>query len=198
MFSHPGVGGRGGRRPRVAIDMDEVIADSLAKHLRVYNLAFGAALGLEGRSIEEVVPSEHAPALDDLIREPGFFADLEEIPGSRHAVRALSEHYEVFVASAAMEVPTSFAAKFNWLRERFPFVPPSHIVFCGDKGVLDVDYLIDDTPRHFERFRGTPILFSAPHNRHELRYRRVDGWEDVLRLLLPRDENDQLVTLTPE
>jgi len=188
MFSHPGVGGRGGRRPRVAIDMDEVIADSLAKHLRVYNLAFGAALGLEGRSIEEVVPSEHAPALDDLIREPGFFADLEEIPGSRDAVRALSEHYEVFVASAAMEVPTSFAAKFTWLRERFPFVPPSHIVFCGDKGVLDVDYLIDDTARHFERFRGTPILFSAPHNRHEQRYRRVDGWEDVLRLLLPRDE----------
>jgi 5'(3')-deoxyribonucleotidase len=170
--------------------MDEVIADSVGKHLRAYNLAFGATLGLAGRSIEEVVPAEHVPALDDLIRQPGFFADLEEIPGSRDAVRALGEHYEVFVASAAMEVPTSFAAKFTWLRERFPFVPPSHIVFCGDKGVLDVDYLIDDTPRHFERFRGTPILFSAPHNRHERRYQRVEGWDDVLRLLLPRTRGD--------
>jgi hypothetical protein len=63
-----------------------------------------------------------------------------------------------------MDVPTSFDDKFAWLREHFPFIPPSHIVFCGDKSVLDVDYMIDDEPRHFARFRGTPVLFSAPQN----------------------------------
>jgi 5'(3')-deoxyribonucleotidase len=58
-------------------------------------------------------------------------------------------------------------------------------VFCGDKGVLDVDYLIDDTARHFARFRGTPILFDAPHNRAEKRYTRVRDWDEVRRMLLP-------------
>jgi 5'(3')-deoxyribonucleotidase len=175
------------RRMRIAIDMDEVIADCLSKHLRAYNEVFGGRLthgDLDGCCLEEAVPEEQAAATADLVHQPGFFADLEEIEGSRETVRALAERYEVFIASAAMEVPSSFAAKYAWLRERFPFIPPSHIVFCGDKSVLDVDYLIDDTPRHFERFRGTPILFDAPHNRDERRYQRVRNWTEVRELLL--------------
>lgn len=177
-----------GRRLRIAIDMDEVIADFRAKHLRAYNRAFGGSLtndDLGGRALEEIVPAGHAEAAQKLVLEPGFFRDLDEIEGSRDVVRELSERYEVFIATAAMEVPTSFAAKFAWLRERFPFIPPSHIVFCGDKGVLDVDYLIDDTARHFAHFRGTPLLFGAPHNQAERGHRRVESWEDVRRLLLP-------------
>jgi 5'-nucleotidase len=175
------------RRLRVAIDMDEVIADSLGKHLRLYKQVFGHELDrrdLDGRTLEEAVPPAHLATLSALERDPGFFRDLEEIEGSREVVRELAEHHEVFIATAAMEIPTSFAAKYAWLRERFPFIPPSHIVFCGDKGVLDVDCLIDDTPRHFLRFRGTPVLFSAPHNLHEHRYHRVRGWSEVRPLLL--------------
>jgi 5'-nucleotidase len=175
-------------RLRVAIDMDETIADSLGKHLAAYNRTFARSLtlaDLDGRSLEATVPEAHLAALDEIQSDPGYFADLHEIEGSREVVRELCEQYEVFIASAAMEVPTSFAAKYAWLRQRFPFIPPSHIVFCGDKAVLDADYLIDDTPRHFARFRGTPVLFSAPHNRDESRYLRVAGWEDVRRLLLP-------------
>jgi len=176
---------------RVAIDMDEVIADSLAKYLRAYNEAFGERLtprDLDGKSLEESVPQERAAATRDLLLQPGFFRDFEVIPGSREVVAELSRHYEVFIASAAMEVPTTFADKYAWLREHFPFVPESHVVFCGDKAVLDVDYLIDDSPRHFARFRGTPLLFSAPHNRYETRYLRVADWQDVRRLLLEPGE----------
>jgi 5'(3')-deoxyribonucleotidase/uncharacterized protein with PQ loop repeat len=186
--SRPGTRGGSERRVRIAIDMDEVIADSLGKHLRAYNQAFGAHLtrgDLDGRSLEEAVPNADAEATRRLVLAPGFFADLDLVEGSREVVRELTDRYEVFIASAAMEVPTSFADKYAWLRERFPFIPPSHILFCGDKGVLDVDYLIDDTARHFERFRGTPVLFSAPHNLRETRFRRVEGWEEVRRMLLP-------------
>lgn len=175
------------RRTRIAIDMDEVIADFRSKHLRAYNEAFGAALTLRdlgGRSLDEIVPASHAEAARRMVLEPGFFEDLDEIEGSREVVLELTERYEVFIATAAMEVPTSFAAKYSWLRERFSFIPPSHIVFCGDKGVLDVDYLIDDTARHFERFRGTPVLFGAPHNGPETRFRRVESWEEVRRMFL--------------
>lgn len=170
------------RRLRVAVDMDEVLADSLGKHLRAYNAAFGASLtaaDLDGAGLEASIPDAHAAATRALLLEPAFFRDLDVIAGSQEALRALSDRYEVFVASAAMEVPSSFAAKYAWLREHFPFIPPSHIVFCGDKAVLDADYLIDDTPRHFERFGGTPILFDAPHNRAETRFVRAAGWDHV-------------------
>ncbi len=177
----------GHRRLRIAIDMDEVIADTLGAHLRAYNAAFGESLtrtDLGGRNLAEVVPEERVERTEELVLAPGFFRDIPVMPGSQEVVRALAARYEVFVASAAMEVPTSFADKFAWLEEHFPFIPPSHLVFCGDKGVLDVDYLIDDSPRQFARLRGTPVLFSARHNREETRYLRVSSWADVRRLLL--------------
>ncbi len=52
----------------------------------------------------------------------------------------------------------------QWLEEHFPFIPPSRIVFCGDKNIINADVLIDDRSRHFKDFRGTGILFTAPHN----------------------------------
>jgi 5'-nucleotidase len=193
--------GTSARRLRVAIDMDDVLADTIAKQLRAYNAAFDANLTrehLQGRSLEETVPADRAAATSGLVLAPGFFRDLEVMPESQEVVRALAERYEVFIASAAMEVPTSFADKYAWLREHFPFIPPSHVVFCGDKGVLDVDYLIDDTARQFRNFRGVPVLFTAPHNRGETRYLRVHGWRDVARILLRREPPALAATPAPD
>ena len=187
------VAGTPARRLRIAIDMDETIADSLGKQLGAYNKAFGARVtpdDLDGQHLHDLVPADRADHARDLFHDPAFFLDLELIDGSREVIRDLAQRHEVFIASAAMEVPTSFAAKYAWLREHFAFIPTSHLVFCGDKSVLDVDVLIDDTPRHFERFRGTPILFSAPHNQQEQRYRRVSSWDEVRRLLLEGPTSD--------
>jgi hypothetical protein len=70
-------------------------------------------------------------------------------------------------ASAAMEVPFSFEAKSKWLQKHFPFVPPSRILFCGDREIINADSLVDDTSRHFVRFRGIGVLFTALHNARE-------------------------------
>jgi 5'(3')-deoxyribonucleotidase len=56
--------------------------------------------------------------------------------------------------------------------------------FCGDKGIVDADYMIDDEPRHFRSFRGTGILFSAPHNLEETAYERVSSWHEIRQKLL--------------
>jgi 5'(3')-deoxyribonucleotidase len=49
----------------------------------------------------------------------------------------------------------------------------------GDKGIIAADCLINDRARHFARFKGCPLLFSAPRNAGEGRYPRVDSWKDV-------------------
>ena len=174
------------RRLRIAIDMDEVMADSLAEYLRRYNAAYGTSLtasDMRGHHLEDYVPSEHRAATEAML-DASFFEDLAVLPDCQDVVRELMERYEVFVASAAMDVPYSFDAKYRWLRRHFPFIPPTHIVFCGDKTVVDADYLIDDRARHFARFRGTPLLFSAPHNAAETRYLRVASWKEVRERLL--------------
>ena len=165
--------------------MDEVIADTLQKFMSVCNTELGLGLtksDLTGRNIWDVIGKEHFPTLKGFVSEEDFFADLDVMPDSQDVIRRLMERYEVFISSAAMEVPTSFAAKFDWLKLHFGFIPASHIVFCGDKSILNADYLIDDNSRHFERFRGEGILFSAPHNSNVEGYRRVHTWKEVDRL----------------
>ena len=106
------------------------------------------------------------------------------MPDAQRVIERLGSRYEIFIATAAMEVPTSFNAKYAWLGRHFPFVAPSHIVFCGDKGILDAEYLIDDNPRQLRRFGGEGILFSAPHNIACHEFRRIEDWPAAERLFL--------------
>ncbi len=176
--------GASARRLRIAIDMDEVMADALAEQIRRYNAAFDAALGIDdltGRHLEECVPVEHR-SMTDAMFDASFFEDLALFPDCQDVIRELAERHDVFIVTAAMDVPLSFDAKYRWLRRHFPFIPTSNLVFCGDKSIIDADYLIDDRARHFERFRGKPLLYSAPHNAAESRYPRVSSWAEVREL----------------
>ncbi len=167
---------------RIAVDMDEVMADTVAEHIRRYNEDFRTEISpedMEGKWLWQCVPKQHLAALQGYLDEPQFFRHLPVMPGAQRVLERLSRDHEIFIASAAMEVPSSFAAKFEWIQEHFPFIRPSHTVFCGDKGILAADYLIDDNPRQLRSFRGTGLLFSSPHNRHVKDWIRVEDWDAV-------------------
>lgn len=172
---------------RICVDMDEVMADALAEHLLRYNRHYGEQItpaDLEGKWLWDVVSTDRHWVLDSHLRSPDFFEALQVMPESQRVMRRLQMNYEVFIATAAMEVPTSFEQKFRWLERYFPFVPASHIVYCGDKGILRADYLIDDNPRQLRRFEGEGILFSSPHNQGVKGYRRVKDWLEVEAMFL--------------
>jgi 5'(3')-deoxyribonucleotidase len=178
---------------RLCIDMDETIADAAAEYLGRYNRDHGTSLSkadLTGRTIYDVVHADHRERVTAYFHSDDFFVDLPVIPDSQRVIAALMEKYEVFIASAAMEFPSSFLPKFRWLERHFPFIDPMKIVFCGDKSILHADYLIDDHPHHFKNFQGEGILFSAPHNHGVIGYRRVEDWRDVEGLLLGEQRMD--------
>lgn len=166
---------------RIAIDMDEVIADFTPKHLRLFNEKFNENIilsDLQGTRLRELRP-ELVHEIISFLQDPYFFRDLEVMKDSQAVIKELSREYEIFITTAAMEFPTSFTAKYEWLKEHFGFLDDMNFVFCGDKSIIHADYLIDDNVRHFERFCGQGILFTAPHNIHETRYVRVNDWMDV-------------------
>jgi 5'(3')-deoxyribonucleotidase len=174
-------------RKRICVDMDEVMADAVAEHLLRYNRDFSESVtvaDLEGKWLWDIVHHERHAALESYLRSEDFFAVLEVMPESQRVMRALQDRYEVFIATAAMEVPTSFSAKYEWLGDHFPFIPASHIVFCGDKSILKADYLVDDNPRQLARFHGEGILYTSPHNVNVTGYRRVKNWLEVEELFL--------------
>jgi 5'-nucleotidase len=175
-----------GRRLRIAVDMDEVIADAFSKHLRQYNQRAGTNLTpklVSEKGLGALIPVGQREEFNAIPHTDGFFADIELIAGSREALLELSRKHEIYITSAAMEVPSSFADKFQWLQRHFPFIPPSRIVFCGDKGIINADVLIDDRSRHFKEFPGTGILFTAPHNVGEAADLRANNWNDVMEIL---------------
>ena len=176
-----------GTKQRIAIDMDEVLADTLAQFLAEYNREFGENLTkahLTERKLAEIIPADRRARLRSYAKTPGFFRDIPVMPGSAPVLQELRERYEVFIATAAMEFPSSFSEKYEWIKAHFPDFPDSHIVFCGDKSVVATDFLIDDSPRHFDRFAGQGFLYTAPHNLKENRYPRLNDWADVRRQFL--------------
>ncbi|GMK38089.1 putative 5'(3')-deoxyribonucleotidase [Paenibacillus sp. CCS19] len=167
---------------KIAIDMDEVMADFSSKHLRLFNHKFQDSLTIEelqGTRLRNLRP-HMAAEITAIIDEDNFFRDLSVVEGSQEVIRELSKDYEIYITTAAMEHPTSFHGKYEWLREHFSFISPMNYVFCGDKSIINADYLIDDNSRNFRGFRGQGLLFTAPHNRDETGFIRVNSWYEVL------------------
>ena len=163
------------------------MADALTEHLLRYNRDHDEQItkeDLHGKWLWDVVSTDRHPMLEMYLRSEDFFAVLDVMPESQRVMKALQQKYEVFIATAAMEVPTSFAAKYHWLERHFPFIPASHIVYCGDKGILRADYLIDDNPRQLRRFSGEGILYSAQHNVNVTGFPRVKDWLEVEAMFL--------------
>ena len=167
--------------------MDEVMADALGEHLLRYNRHYGEQItvaDLEGKWLWEVVSTDRHEVLDSYMRSEDFFEAMAVMPDSQRVMHRLQMSYEVFIATAAMEIPSSFQQKYRWLAKHFPFIPASNIVYCGDKSILRADYLIDDNPRQLRRFTGEGILYSSPHNLGVQGYKRVNDWVEVEELFL--------------
>ena len=171
---------------RIAIDMDEVLADPLHKFIQLYNRDHQVPLDLiiePGTEIFHNVPEEVSGKWYEYINEKGFFRDLPVIEGAVEAVQQLQQKYEVYIVSAAMQFRNSLEDKLDWLGDHFPFIDWKYIVFCGDK-IVDVEVMIDDRINNFKNFNGRALLFSSPHNLLVNGYERVNNWQEVLDRLL--------------
>jgi 5'(3')-deoxyribonucleotidase len=167
---------------RICVDMDEVMADTLAEHLRRYNQTFDEDVTLDdlaGKGLWEIAPVDRQAQLRAFLDAEDFFEVLDVIPDSQQVLEKLSARFEIFIATQAMVVPNSLGPKYRWLQRHFSFIPPTHYVFCGTKSILRADYLIDDQPRNLIRFEGQGLLYSAPHNLEVTGFVRVNNWLEV-------------------
>ena len=174
-------------RKSIAIDMDDTVADTLQRHIAWYEKEFGIRLAKEnmsGKKIYDVVAPEHLNQVRNFPRHPDFFRDLNPIDNAVEVIRELSTRFDIYFVSAAMEYPSSFNAKYDWLRSYFPFISDMNYVFCGFKGMLNCDYLIDDSSRHIDAFKGEGLLFTAESNLHEQGYNRINNWLEARKFFM--------------
>ena len=110
-------------KPRIALDMDEVIADIMAKFLDVYEEQYGRRLQREEYWGKKIYRIEGVQELRGVLFEDGFFRDLKVMPHSQEVVRELQKDYDVFITTAAMEFRNCLRDKYDWLQEHFSLYP---------------------------------------------------------------------------
>lgn len=172
------------KKPSLAIDMDGVIADTESHFITWYHKDYGVHINREdliGKPESEAFPDKQA--VWKFVNSPGFFRTLPVMPGAIETVKELMNDFEVYIVSAAMEFPQSLFEKHQWLQEHFPFISWKNIVLCGDKSIIDTDYMIDDHFKNLDFCKGKAILFHAAHNATTDRHQRVHSWEEVKVLL---------------
>jgi 5'(3')-deoxyribonucleotidase len=173
------------RRKRIAIDMDNVMADITSQLLSWYHRATGLLLSVDDMIGKDEIAVFPEPAISrQFLYEPGFFSEAPVMPDAQEVIAELNKVYEVFIVSAAMEFPNSLPEKYDWLARHFPFLGWQQFVFCGSKTVIKADYLIDDHLKNLDFFEGEALLFTAPHNQLINRHTRVNNWQEVANLLL--------------
>lgn len=147
--------------PTIMIDMDDTIAD------------FGNAKVFGDKPVD-----------DTLMYEPGFFRNLELIPGALVAVRALIKMgYNVQILTQPVAISAhSYSEKVEWLGMHFPELLQS-VNMVQDKGVVVANYLIDDNATkwkdRFEKNGGKFIHFKYQRGANGHAQHRKN-WEDIV------------------
>ncbi len=172
---------------RIAIDMDDVMADATSRFKEYAEKRLGLVVTTEmlrGRHNWAESFPEHKAEIKSWVYEKGFFRGMKPMPDAQEIVKKLHEKYEIFVVSAAIEFPNSLVEKIEWLAEFFPFIQWNYIVLCGHKYMIKADYLIDDHEKNLLAFReGTPLMFDAPHNFDVKGFQRMNNWKEIEKLL---------------
>ncbi|KAM6163522.1 5'(3')-deoxyribonucleotidase, cytosolic type [Rhynchocyon petersi] len=186
---------RRGRAVRVLVDMDGVLADFEGGLLRGFCRRFPAdphvpleeRRGFLAQEQYRALRPDLADKVASVYQAPGFFLDLEPIPGALEALREMNEmeDTEVFICtSPLLKYEHCVAEKYRWVEKHLGPKFVERIILTRDKTVVSGDLLIDDKD-NIQGQEKTPswehILFTCCHNRHLALpplQRRLLSWSD--------------------
>ncbi|MGM5484388.1 MAG: 5' nucleotidase, NT5C type [Nanobdellota archaeon] len=184
---------------RIAIDMDDVIADFSSAFIRFYNENYGTGLKKEEiftYDLWRVVGEDKEGFLRKL--KPLFSSDaLEELnplPGAVESLKELSRKHELIIVTARQE--KNKEKTYNWIDKHLPGVFDK-IVFTNrfnDDELRKVDVCTDHGASliiedNYDNAREClphldVILMDQPWNREHLEgARRVKSWAEIMEVL---------------
>jgi 5'-nucleotidase len=172
---------------RILIDMDEVIADPMGAMIDWYQKAYGLGVDFQkmlGGSWVRGFPEQHHQIIRERLSSQGFFRHLPVMEGSVAVLEEMNRRYELFIVSAATEFPNSLKDKLEWLLEHFPFLSWRQVTLCGDKRLVQGDFMIDDHEKNLRHFTGKGYLFTSAHNLDLTGYDRINNWSEAAAIFL--------------
>lgn len=135
---------------KILIDIDSTITDTLKGWLEVLNRKYGTKavdkdiVDWDMTKAESLKHLTNAQVLD-VLNLPGFYYNLEFIPGAVEAIEVLNKLHEVYFVSARWG-KTAHPETLQWYKENFPFMKSNQLIFCDKKELIPADIIIDDKP----------------------------------------------------
>lgn len=139
---------------RVLIDLDGVVADwglGYDRWARWYLLHLYGGIPYRERTTWDLclnLTPEGVEINKRIMELPGFYRNLQPIPGAVAAVQTLirAGHDVWFVSTPHPHNPTCASDKYAWVEEHFGFEMKRKTILTDDKTMIRGDVLIDDRP----------------------------------------------------
>lgn len=166
------------RLPRILVDQDDVLALFVHGVVQKFNARYGTNFTIEDCN-QWNLENVFGPKVWDLVKEEGFFWNLEPVPGALEVFKRLytSGRYDMYIVTASE--PHAYVEKIQWLEYYMPFFSiDKHFISCKSKDAVWGDVLLDDGMHNIEAFHGIgeSIVFDRPHNRHLIGFKRIYNW----------------------
>jgi len=136
--------------------------------------------------IKDDYPEELKALVDEIYWEPGFFRDMEIVPGATEALAEMrAMGFDVFLCSSPLRrYRHCVLEKYEWVEMNLGSEWTQRVILTRDKTLVQGDFLIDDKP-NITGVEANPawehILYDRPYNRG-INKRRVTwaNWKDAL------------------
>ncbi|MEK7615692.1 MAG: 5'-3'-deoxyribonucleotidase [Patescibacteria group bacterium] len=177
----------------ILVDLDGPLADLEGEFLRRWKEKYPGEffVSFEKRKtffLREEYPEHLQPKTDEILREEGFFANLQIVSGSKEALFAMRDRgYTVVICTSDIfSNKSGLRDKRVWIHERFGEEFARAMIFTRDKTLVRGDYLIDDKPLIMGALEPTweHVIFDQPFNRETKMPKRIrsdwSNWRDVI------------------
>lgn len=172
------------KRKKIGIDLDSTLNNLNDVWLDRYNKDYNDDIKhFEKWDATYNLKPECSVKIYDYLKEPGFFYNLDIRPNAKRVVDLLSKKYDLYIVTAYQA--STCVDKTNWVKKHLPSIDHENIIFCNNKSVLNLDYLIDDGPHNILGFKQVGVIFDLEYNEYiptnEKRF-RVKNWNEIEKL----------------
>lgn len=178
---------------RLMVDMDEVICTG--GFFREICKFLGKDLNIDDQEdyFLQHLLGDKRDAFWESVQDTNFYDDVPLMEGCYDTLKKLTKHFDVYIVTSYLWDGTpdvsgnNLKHKYDYLREKLPFINPAKFIFTSNKNIIDFDIKIDDRPTNLYHAE-TKIMFDQWHNRkyseEELKdIIRVNSWDDVYNIL---------------
>jgi 5'(3')-deoxyribonucleotidase len=163
----------------IGIDADGVIVDLLTKWVERYNELYHDDLSTvafaKNHDVHNAVKTSCGEKVYDIIKEPGFFEDLPELPGAIATINHLMHlGHQVNVITSYSESAEIAKGKVLWFSKFLPLLMEKKgLILCPAKMKKHVkcDVFVDDYEKNIRAYwwenspmKVEPIMVKAVHN----------------------------------